>query len=291
MAQKKGLGKGLGALIPEQTNNGQKSDDVVLMMKIKDIEPNREQPRQTFQEEGLDELSASIKEHGVIQPILVRKNGEYYEIVAGERRWRAARMAGLRELPVIVRDYDELKSLEIALIENLQRENLNAVDEALTYKRLQDEFHLTQDAIAEKVGKNRSTITNALRILNLPESVLKMLSEGKLSAGHAKALLALDGEKRQLEVAEKIIEMDLSVRKAEALVKKICEISAHSEQEEPSISAQNLIYYRSVERELHTLLGTKVRVSNTKNKGKIEIEYFSDGDLNRLLELFKRLEA
>lgn len=284
---KKGLGskgRGLEALISQQVDNI--NDKGVTEIDINKISPNREQPRRIFDETALEELAASIKQVGMIQPVILAKDGGYYKIIAGERRWRAAKIAGIEKIPAIVRDYDDAFAFEVALIENLQRENLNAIEEANGYKRLIDEFGLNQEDVAEKVGKSRPAVTNSLRLLNLDEEVQKMVLDGKLSGGHARALLGLNDSTRQRDLAEKIIENELSVRAAEALVK-----AANSEKPvELKQPIFNTVAYKSIEKNLKELFGTKVKLNCKKNKGKIEIEYYSDADLERILELIKKID-
>ncbi|MCD8036051.1 MAG: ParB/RepB/Spo0J family partition protein [Clostridiales bacterium] len=286
-APKKGLGskgRGLEALISQQVDNI--NDKGVTEIDINKISPNREQPRHVFDESALEELAASIKQVGMIQPVILAKDGDFYKIIAGERRWRAAKIAGIEKIPAIVRDYDTAVAFEIALIENLQRENLNPIEEAKGYKRLIDEFGLTQEEVADKVGKSRPAVTNSMRLLNLVPEVQDMVLDGRLSAGHARALLGLNDTEKQKELAEKVIELGLSVRSIEAFV-KAANAEKPAEVPEPAF---NTVAYKSIEKNLKELFGTNVKLNCKKNKGKIEIEYYSDADLERILELIKKID-
>lgn len=285
---KKGLGKGLGALFetdvqkvfePQQTFS-----DNVVMLKISKVEPNKEQPRKVFDKEKLEILSESIKLHGVIQPIIVKEaKGGFYQIIAGERRWRASRMAGLKEIPAIIRTYDEMTSMEVALIENLQREDLNPIEEALGYKSLLDEFSLTQENVSQRVGKSRSAVANSLRLLSLHKDVQKMLGEGLLSSGHARAILSVPTEK-QVEFANQIINLGLNVRQAEKLSRSINEDSkVEKVKKEKNIALEMQI--KEIQSRLSSSLGTKVKITDGSKKGKIEIEYYGKEDFERLLNL------
>ena len=255
------------------------------MISVNEIEPNRNQPRKTFDDASLQELAESIKQFGIIQPIVVKKKDEYYEIIAGERRWRAAKIAGLLEVPVIVKEYKENEIVEISLIENIQRENLNPIEEAQAYKTLMEEFELKQEEVAQKVSKSRSTITNSLRLLKLTKEVQEMLVEEKISMGHARALLAITDPDIQISVAKKVYEEALSVRDIEKLVKDMAK-PAKKEEKEPN---EYQYLYRDIEENLKQILGNKVTIKNRKNnKGKIEIEYYSQDDLERIIELLQR---
>lgn len=290
MVQKKGLGMGLNSLLGANDIKSNDNSNKVLELDINKITPNKNQPRNTFNDISLQELADSIKEVGVIQPITVKKVGEFYEIVAGERRWRASRIAGIKTIPAIVKDFDDLKSLEAALIENIQREDLNPIDEALTYSRFHEEFNLNQEEIAKKVGKSRPAVANAMRLLNLDKRVQTFVKECKLSNGHARALLGIsDDNELQFELAEKCIEEELSVRQAEELVKFHTDIS--NKPEKPSIKHNPEIAraYLALAKDLKNILGTKVNIKNGKNKGKIEIEYYSQDELDRLVGLFKQI--
>jgi len=287
---KGGLGKGLGALFTNDTNPEmtpsmpeKKAKDGVITLKLSQVEPNRAQPRKVFDEEKLQALADSIREHGVIQPILVQEIGNgQYQIIAGERRWRASRMAKIKEIPAIVRPYEEQTVMEIALIENLQRENLNPVEEALGYKQLLDEFNLTQEKIAQRVGKSRPAVANALRLLALPEHVLHLLSKGLLSGGHARAVLSLEDKELQEFLADKIVEEQLSVRQAEALAKNMPKEKTKKKENKPTLPDIELLNLQS---SIANKLGTKVKIINGAKKGKIEIEYYGNDDLDRILNI------
>ena len=291
MAAKKGLGaKGLGleALINHKMEDFENGTDGILELDIHQIEPNRKQPRKHFDETALEELAASLKHYGMIQPVVVKKNKEgFYELIAGERRWRAAKIAGMKVIPAVVKRWEEAESFEAALVENVQREDLNPMEEAQSYRRLQEEFGFNQEQIADKVGKSRPAIANALRLLQLDERVQNFVAEQKLSSGHARALLPIQDGEVQFLLAEQIIEECLSVRTVEALVKKQLEPIAAK----PAAAAGQKAAYWKIEEELKGIFATKVKISKQKNKGKIEIEYYSDEDLDRLLLLMKKLEA
>jgi ParB family chromosome partitioning protein len=276
--KKNGLGKGLGALIRENEHDINSS---VTELKITELEANQNQPRRFFDDQALQDLSGSIKEHGVVQPIIVRKLDDSYQIVAGERRWRAARLAGLKTVPVIIKDYSNVQVMEIALIENLQRQDLNSIEEALAYKSLIEEHDMTQEEISEKIGKSRSAIANTLRLLNLPEEIKNMVVHGKISAGHARALLAIEDKKKQIEIALKIIDQQLNVRDIEKLVMQ----KDNKEEKKESKKDVEII---ELEERLKNTFATKVNIIHKKNKGKIEIEYYSNDDLERILELLQK---
>lgn len=298
--KKKGLGKGLDSLIPDNkpakknTETVQKVEekkeemkDGVQMMKISMIEPNREQPRKKFEEDALLELADSIKLHGVLQPLLVRKIKDYYEIIAGERRWRAAKLAGIKEVPVIVKEYSEQEIVEIRLIENIQRENLNPIEEAMAYKRLLKEFNLKQDEVAERVSKSRTAVTNSMRLLKLNDRVQQMIIDDMISTGHARALLAIEDEEQQYMLANKIFDEKLSVRETEKLVKAL----KNPKKEEKKPEVENQFVYTNLEEQMKSLIGTKVSVHAKANgKGKIEIEYYSPDDLERIYELLMTIQ-
>lgn len=290
MAVKRGgLGKGLDSLIPEGKKVIVEKEEkkVEQMVKLSKIEPNREQPRKHFGEEELQELAASIKQFGVLQPLLVKKNGEYYEIIAGERRWRAAKLAGLKEVPVIVREYTEKEIVEIALIENIQRENLNPIEEAIAYRRLMTEFNMKQEELAERVAKNRSTISNAIRLLKLNEKVQNMVIEGKLSSGHARTLIDLEDEGMQYALALKIVEEQLSVRDIEQLVRQMKNPKKVVEKE----PIKNAFIYEDLQQKMIAVMGTKVNIKQKANgKGKIEIEYYSNDELEHIFDLLMSIE-
>lgn len=292
--RKIGLGKGLDSLIPmgdieEIKKNENKNKEIkennggVTLIKLSDIEPNRNQPRKQFNEDALVELSESIKLYGIIQPLVVQKKGDYYEIIAGERRWRASKIAGIKEVPVIIKDYSEQEIVEIALIENIQREDLNPIEEAQAYKRLLTEYNLKQDEVAERVSKSRTAVTNSMRLLKLSDEVQQMVIEELISSGHARALLAIEDKEMQLQIATKVMDEKLSVREVEKLVKQITnpkETKKHKE-------VENKFVYEEIEKQINDIVGTKVKVNHKPNgKGKIEIEYYSDSELERLLELF-----
>ena len=287
-AQKKsGLGKGLGALM---SSNDIPQENNILEIDINKITPNKNQPRNVFNDTALEELAQSIEEMGILQPLTVKKIDDYYEIIAGERRWRAARLAGLRKVPVIVKEFDDFKSLEAALIENIQREDLNPMEEAFTYIRFKEEFALNQEEIAKKVGKSRSAVANAMRLANLDKRVQVFVKEYKLTNGHARALLAIDNNDIQFELAEKIIEEDLSVRETEELVKITIENMNKPPVVEEKKSVRNPEIAREcmrIAKDLRSIFGTKVNVKNNKNKGKIEIEYNSIDDLDRIVGMIK----
>lgn len=291
----KGLGKGLDSMIPPKrtaraqaqdlasNKNANKSGEVIL--KINDVEPNKNQPRRTFNEDSLIELSESIKQHGIVQPLVVAKQKDYYEIIAGERRWRAAKIAGLKEVPVIIKDYSPQEIMEVALIENIQREDLNPIEEAKAYKNLIDEYNLKQDQVAEKVSKSRTAVTNALRLLKLDERVQEMLINENISSGHARALLGLDDAEKQYNIATQIFDEKLSVRETEKLVKQI---NRPEQPPKPKKELKNDFVYRDIEEKLKEKIGTKVKINRkTEDKGKIEIEYYSPEELEKILAYFK----
>ena len=291
MALKRGLnkGKGLAALIDTEnvkdTGKGNSTEDGVLKLNISEVEPNREQPRKNFDEDELQELAESIKQHGVISPLLVVKRDGYYEIVAGERRWRAATIAGLKEVPVIVRDLTEQEILEISIIENLQRVDLNPIEEALAYKRLMTEFNLTQDEVAEKVSKSRTAIANSVRLLKLSNDVQQMLIDDMISSGHARALLGIENEEEQFILAQRVFDEKLSVRDIEKIVKN----RSKEKVEKKKIETQFTNVYTDIETKLKDRLSTKVKVTGKENgSGKIEIEFFSGDELERILDLINK---
>lgn len=281
----KGLGRGLDALIPSYESEDLPVESGVKEINISYIKPNEDQPRKYFEPEKIKELSESIRQHGVIQPILVVKDGSYYTIVAGERRYRAAVLAGLKEVPVIEKNFTEEEILQIALIENLQREDLNDIEEAQAYQQLADRFSLTQEEIAVKIGKSRAAVANTLRLLALPEKIQNMVIEKKISAGHARAVISIEGEAEQLSFANEIISHDLSVREAEKLSKDWKERpTAKKEKKAISPAAP---YIKQFEDELCLNLGTKVHILQSGKKGKIQIDYYSNDDLERLILLLK----
>ncbi len=328
MAQKRGgLGRGLNSLIPNKSksaeytaletseqqenekistkntekvdNVGEKSDnkpkkkavedkDAVKRVKISLVEPNREQPRKNFRDEGIDELAASISQYGVIQPLLVQKKDDYYEIIAGERRWRAAKKAGIKEIPVIVREYNNKEAVEISLIENIQREDLNPIEEAMAYDRLMKEFSMTQDQVAERVSRSRSAIANSLRLLRLPDALRDMVIKGAISEGHARALLALPSEDAQLSLAEKIVKDRLSVRETEKVVQNLMK-ALPKKAKTRDLSKEALL--GSLSGQLENVFGTKVAIrEGGRHKGRIEIEYYSDEELDRIIDLLQSVK-
>lgn len=259
----------------------------VQVMKINEVEPNRDQPRKNFDEDALLELSDSIKQFGVLQPLLVRKRKDYYEIIAGERRWRAAKLAGVKEVPVIEKEYTDQEILEIGLIENIQRENLNPIEEAIAYKRLLEEFNLKQDEVAERVSKSRTAVTNSMRLLKLSDKVQQMIIDDMISTGHARALLAIDDPELQYTLANKIFDEKLSVRETEKLVK---EIKNPKKPKEKKLVANSFIY-QDLEEKMKSVFGTKVSIaSKGKGKGKIEIEYYSDDELEHLFDMMMSIK-
>ena len=266
-----------------------------LMVKISLVEPNRNQPRKMFDKDSLDELTKSVKQYGVLQPIIVKKIGNRYEIVAGERRWRAAQAAGLSEVPVVVRDYDDQKAKEIAIIENIQRTDLNPIEEALAYKSLIEEYNLTQEELSDKVSKNRSTITNSLRLLKLSKNIQQYMIDGQISSGHARALLSLEDEGKRELLALDIIKRSLSVRDTEKAAKalskkKNVELSDLTETSKEDTVRDLSLFYKEYEDSIQGVLGTKVHINQKdKNKGRIEIEYYSQVELDRIMDIFKTL--
>ena len=294
--RKAGLGKGLDSLIPEHSvrrkaeKTEQKPEKNELLLKITDIEPNREQPRKHFDEDALLELSDSIKQFGIIQPLIVQKKEDHYEIIAGERRWRAAKMAGLKEVPAIIKSYTDREILEISLIENIQRETLNPIEEAFAYKRLLTEFHLKQDEVAERVSKSRTAVTNSMRLLKLDERVQQMVIDDMITTGHARALLGIEDAEKQFATAQKIFDENLSVRETEKLVKKIQNNKdIPVEKKKVSDPAMEAIYH-DLEEKMKSILGTKVAINKKDDqKGKIEIEYYSMDELDRIIDLIRTI--
>lgn len=311
MAMKRGLGRGLDVMIPdnhtgttkkssratktivsmEQESEKNVRDYVVptgeVKVKISKVEPNREQPRKQFDEDSLLELSESIKQYGVLQPLVVSDKKDYYEIIAGERRWRAAKLAGLKEVPVIIKELSKQETVEISLIENIQREDLNPIEEAMAFKRLLDEFHLKQDEVADRVSKSRTAVTNVMRLLKLESEVQQMLIDEMITAGHARALLGISDRELQIKIANKVFDEKLSVRETEKLVKSILE--PKKEKPMKKDTAEDAIY-ESLEEKMKGIMGTKVIINRKKNnKGKIEIEYYSRDELERIIELFETI--
>jgi len=289
--KRSGLGKGLDSLIPdnrslknkkEEKSSSPEGTSSEQMIPINKVEPNRNQPRQNFEEDALLELADSIKQFGILQPLLVQKKKDYYEIIAGERRWRAAKMAGLKEVPVIIREYTDQEVVEIALIENIQRENLNPIEEAMAYKRLLEEFSLKQDEVAERVSKSRTAVTNSMRLLKLNDKVQQMIVDDMISTGHARALLAIEDEKEQHLIAMRIFDEKLSVRDVEKLVKSL----KNPKKVKEKTKIEHMFLYEDLQEKMKSAIGTKVIVSPKANgKGKIEIEYYSEGDLERIFDL------
>ena len=283
MAKMTGLGKGLDALFgPTPEEEKMKENDVLKNLKITEVEPNREQPRKNFKQEALEELAESIKEYGLIQPIIVTKKDGYYAIIAGERRWRASKLAGLEEIPAIIREDDERKNNEIALIENIQREDLNPFEKALGIKNLMQSYGLTQEEVSKKLGKSRSAIANTVRVLNLEPRVLEFAKQGKLTEGHCKALLAITDPEKQYITAVNLIEKGTSVRELENTNKKINKKTVSKE----DLRKMNVLY-TDIENTFQGFFGTKVKLDPGKKKGKIIIEYASNDDLERILSLMK----
>lgn len=287
MSKKFGLGKGLNALIPEdlELDKGIKdnTNNTSNLIDINLIRSNQEQPRKSFDNERIMELSESIKHHGIVQPIILKKESDQYVIVAGERRWRAAKLAGVKEVPAIVMELSDKEVLEISLIENIQRQDLNSIEEAVAYKKLISEFNLTQDELSKRLGKSRVSITNTLRLLNLSENVQQYLIEGVISEGHGRALLAIDDSELQYEFAQKVIDDKLSVRELELQIKKMK--NSNENKLAKTNSKANSPYYKDITERLQNYFGTKVNINDNNNKGKIEIEYYSEEDLQRILEI------
>lgn len=312
MAKRTGLGKGLGAIFGDevmesaaeeqearhqakekkvQESEKKETDSEVgreLMVKVTAIEPNRDQPRKDFNEEAMRELAESMKQYGVLQPLLVQKKGDYYEIIAGERRWRAAKLAGLKEVPVVIREYTKQQTMAIALIENVQREDLNPIEEAKAYQRLIQEFELKQEEIAARVGKSRVTITNSMRLLKLDDRVQDMLIQNMISGGHARALLAVEDGQVQFDLAQRVITEGLSVREIEKIVKSL---SKKKEPKEKKTEDESLaLIFRDLEERMKSAMGTKVSINRKdKNKGRVEIEYYSESELERIVELIESI--
>ena len=282
-----GLGRDFYSILDDNMIEDKK--DSVSKIKINDIEPRRDQPRKNFDEESIQLLADSISIHGVLQPIIVRENSDFpntYEIIAGERRWRAAKMAGLSEMPAITVDGDDLKVAQIALVENVQRENLNPVEEAFAYQALVDRFGLTQEQLSKEVGKSRSAIANMLRLIDLPDEVLALLKEGKITNGHARAILGLDDEDQMIALAQKVYERDLSVREVEKTVRRLlAEQDVEALKDTPDESVQKRVYMRDLERRVMDKLGRKVKINQTAKKKTVELTFDNDADLEELLTL------
>ena len=291
--RKGGLGKGLDSLIADKVGTSNEKTDAKneVMVNINKVEPNKEQPRKNFDEDALLELSESIKQFGVLQPLLVVDRKDYYEIIAGERRWRAAKMAGLKKVPVIIKDLTEQEIAEISLIENIQRENLNPIEEAIAYKRLLNEFNLKQDEVAERVSKSRTAVTNSMRLLKLCDKVQQMVIDDMISTGHARALLGITDEEKQYTLAQKIFDEKISVRDTEKLVKKMQkQKNAPAKEVNPEKKKLDAVY-QEAEEKMKTILGTKVIINQKDSmKGKIEIEYYSPDELTRIYELIESIK-
>ncbi len=299
--KRNGLGKGLDSLIPnksskpspeKENSNSKKVEKTTstgeILVKINEVEPNREQPRKDFDEDALMELADSIKQFGILQPLIVQKKKDYYEIIAGERRWRAAKLAGVKEVPIIVKEYTNQEIVEISLIENIQRENLNPIEEAMAYKRLLEEFNLKQDEVAERVSKSRTAVTNSMRLLKLSDRVQQMIIDDMISTGHARALLAIDDEEQQYMLANKIFDEKLSVRETEKLVKSL----KNPKKEVKKPKQEHMFVYNNLEEHMKNIIGTKVSVSPKANgKGKIEIEYYSEEELERIYDLIMSIPS
>jgi ParB family chromosome partitioning protein len=288
LVKKFGLGKGLGALIPEEEgaveqNASKKYSVEANMISINLIKPNEGQPRKTFDEEKILQLSESIKEHGIIQPILLKKDGENYSIIAGERRWRAAKAAGLKEVPVIVMDIDEKAVLEVSLIENIQRQDLNPIEEAWAFRKLIDDFSFTQEELGKRIGKSRTALANTMRLLNLDPRVQEYLIDGVISEGHGRAILAVEDKDLQNRLAQKVIDDGLTVREIEKLIADIAK--GKDNDEKPVKKAEANPYISDIKNRLEEKFDTKVLISNRNNKGKIEIEYYSNDDLQRIMDI------
>ena len=300
VAKKSGLGKGLDALIPagnKKVSAPKNTEPVIIekivekkgveTLKITDVEPNREQPRKNFNEDALLELSDSIKQYGVIQPLIVQKKQDRYEIIAGERRWRAAKMAGIKEIPVIIKDYSDQQIMEISLIENIQREDLNPIEAAMAYKNLMEEFHLKQDEIAERVSKSRTAVTNSMRLLKLDKRVQQMMIDDMITAGHARTLITIEDPDVQYNIATKIFDEKLSVRETEKMVKFL----QKPEIKRTKTEKINSFIYKDIEEKIKAILGTKVTVDHrSNNKGKISIEYYSNEELERIVYLLESIK-
>jgi ParB family chromosome partitioning protein len=278
MSKKFGLGKGLGALIPDESTK----EESIFKVSINLIKPNNEQPRKSFDEEKIIQLADSIKEHGIIQPLVLKKENDVYMIIAGERRWRAAKYIGLKEVPAVILDLDDRSLLEVSLIENIQREDLNPIEEAIAYKKLIDEFLLTQEVLSKRIGKSRVAISNCMRLLNLDERVQEYLIDGVITEGHGRALLAIEDKNLQYEIAQKIIDEELSVRQIEALIK---DINSNKSKKQSNKVIDDNPYYNDLKFKLENLFNTKVLFNSNGNKGKIQIEYYSEEDLQRIIEI------
>lgn len=298
MAVKKGLGKGLGKGLDSLIVEKIQEEPVILQgnvsretfVNINSVEPNRSQPRKSFEEDSLQELADSIKQHGMIQPLIVQKKEDGYEIVAGERRWRAARIAGLKEIPVVVKEYSEQEIFEIALIENIQREDLNPIEEAMAYQKLIEGFGLKQDEVAERVAKSRVAVTNSMRLLKLDKRVQQMLIDDMITGGHARALLPIKDLEEQFAIANKIFDEKLSVRETEKLIKKYLNEKSEKKQEKLEEKKEDSIIYENIAEKMKKIFGSKVEIKRkANNKGKIEIEYYSIDELERIIDLINQI--
>ena len=281
MTARQALGKGLGALIPEKPSPELEGKKSFHSCGIEEVQPNPFQPRKTFDDLHLQELAESIREKGILQPLVVRRKGESYELIAGERRWRAAQKAGVKEVPIVIKEIPDSEILELSLIENIQRENLNPIEEGEAFKRLIDQFHLTQEEVSKKVGKDRTTVTNAVRLLKLPPEIRQSLADGTISTGHARAFLSLDGPEKQRLALKKVLQAGLSVRQTESLVKRLRSRS-------PSTPARGSSEWVAIEEDLQRALGTKVRIVGKRKRGRIEIAFYSPEELDRIIELLQR---
>lgn len=288
MTKKFGLGKGLGALIPEDDGNiSNNIDDSKRMISINMIKANNEQPRKNFDSQKINELSQSIKDHGIIQPLVLNKQGEFYTIIAGERRWRAAKLAGLKEVPAVIMDITDKQVLELSLIENIQREDLNPIEEAKAYNKLLKDFNMTHEDLSERLSKSRASITNTMRLLNLDERVQQYIIDGVISEGHGKVILSINDKKLQYDISQKVIDDGLSVRALEDLIRELNRGNKSGKENKDTIES-NDIYFVDMKNRLQNYFGTKVNInSNKKGKGKIEIEYYSNEDLQRILDIIK----
>lgn len=298
MSKKFGLGKGLGALIPdmseddasnksikdEEHKDNKEKDSSETIIPLNRIKANNDQPRKYFDGEKIGELAESIKNHGIIQPLILKKDGDFYTIIAGERRWRAAKYLGLKEVPAIIKELNDKEVLEISLIENIQRQDLNPIEEAQAYNKLLKDFNLTQEQLSERLSKSRTSITNTMRLLNLDSRVQQYIIEGVLSEGHGRALLSLKDKELQFNLAQKIVDENLSVRECEKEVKKVLETKDNKKDKEQNKATDN-IYYKEIQNKLQNYFGTKVNINSKKDKGKIEIEYYSEDDLQRILDI------
>jgi ParB family chromosome partitioning protein len=302
VAGSRGLGKGLDSMIPQKvSNNKTTTSDVKVktennvsretLININQIEPNKSQPRRSFNEDTIQELADSIKQYGIIQPLILQKRDKYYEIVAGERRWRAAKAAGLKEVPAIIKEYSTQEIVEIALIENIQREDLNPIEEALAFQKLINDFKLKQDEVAERVSKSRVAVTNSMRLLKLDPRVQQMLIDDMITSGHARALVSIDQGELQYHIATKIFDEKLSVRDTEKLVKKLLESKDDTDKEKSEDKKLDLIY-QDIENKMKSIIGSKVLIKQKSNdKGKIEIEYYSKDELERIIDLFNSIKV